>query len=190
MGLDMYLYATRFLSGYQHTRESKLPERVREVTTFDAMCAMLGVKASDNAPAIDVSVCVGYWQKANAIHKWFVDNAQDGKDDCDEYEVSREDLAKLRDVCALVLEKPDLTDGVVMVGKEIRDGKVSPVTEMGKVLADTTVASQVLPTRGGFFFGTTAYTDEYLQDARDTIAIIGAALAMPECWFFKYRASW
>ena len=46
----MYLYATRSLSGYQHTRESKLPERVREVTTFDAMCANARVKASDNAP--------------------------------------------------------------------------------------------------------------------------------------------
>ena len=25
---------------------------------------------------------VGYWRKANAIHKWFVDNVQDGNDDC------------------------------------------------------------------------------------------------------------
>ncbi len=25
---------------------------------------------------------VAYWRKANAIHKWFVENVQDGQDDC------------------------------------------------------------------------------------------------------------
>jgi hypothetical protein len=44
-----------------------------------------------------------YWRKANAIHKWFVDNVQGGKDECNEHFVSIEQLTKLRDVCAAVL---------------------------------------------------------------------------------------
>ena len=27
-------------------------------------------------------VCVAYWRKANAIHSWFVENCQDGVDEC------------------------------------------------------------------------------------------------------------
>lgn len=42
---------------------------------------------------------VGYWRKANQIHKWFVDNVQDGNDDCKSYYVSTEDLEKLLNIC-------------------------------------------------------------------------------------------
>lgn len=35
------------------------------------------------------------WRKANAIHKWFVDNVQNGKDDCSKWMVGMEDLKKL-----------------------------------------------------------------------------------------------
>ena len=48
----------------------------------------------------------GYWRKANAIHKWFVDNVQSGVDDCKEYYVGRTDLQKLLDTCLQVLESP------------------------------------------------------------------------------------
>ncbi len=37
-----------------------------------------------------------YWRKANAIHKWFVDNVQSGEDDCGTYDVSREQLQELQ----------------------------------------------------------------------------------------------
>ena len=40
-----------------------------------------------------------YWRKANAIHKWFVENVQEGVDDCGEYEVTVEQLTELRDLC-------------------------------------------------------------------------------------------
>lgn len=35
------------------------------------------------------------WCKANAIHKWFLDNVQNGVDDCEEYQVSVEQLSAL-----------------------------------------------------------------------------------------------
>lgn len=41
---------------------------------------------------------IAYWRKANQIHKWFVDNVQNGVDDCGKYEVSTEQLQKLYDV--------------------------------------------------------------------------------------------
>jgi hypothetical protein len=35
------------------------------------------------------------WRKANAIHQWFVDNVQDGEDDCQPYLVSYTKLEEL-----------------------------------------------------------------------------------------------
>jgi hypothetical protein len=46
------------------------------------------------------------WRKANQIHKWFVDNIQDGFDECKESHVPVEKLYKLRDLCAEVVADP------------------------------------------------------------------------------------
>ena len=37
----------------------------------------------------------GYWRKANAIHQWFVHNAQNDNDDCKKYPVKRKKLESL-----------------------------------------------------------------------------------------------
>jgi len=47
---------------------------------------------------------VGYWRKANAIHKWFVDNIQDGNDDCNEYSIDEEKLKELLELVNKVLK--------------------------------------------------------------------------------------
>ena len=44
---------------------------------------------------VHVSVNAAYWRKVNAVHKWFVDNVQNGEDDCDEYYVSHDQLKEL-----------------------------------------------------------------------------------------------
>ena len=45
-----------------------------------------------------------YWRKANHIHKWFVDNCQNGQDDCKDYPISIEQLKILRDLSQSVLD--------------------------------------------------------------------------------------
>lgn len=40
-----------------------------------------------------------YWRKENAIHNWFVQNVQEGVDDCHYYEVS---ISKLQELVNLV----------------------------------------------------------------------------------------
>jgi hypothetical protein len=40
---------------------------------------------------------VAYWRKANHIHKWFVNNVQNGVDDCGTYPVTKEKLKALYD---------------------------------------------------------------------------------------------
>jgi len=51
---------------------------------------------------------VGYWRKANSIHKWFVENVQNGVDDCEYYEVTRQHLGKLNSLVQQVLDDRNL----------------------------------------------------------------------------------
>ena len=107
-----------------------------------------------------VSVRVGYWRKANAIHGWFVRNVQGGKDECQDSSVSRESLKELRNLCQKMLDEQ-------LVG-----------------------AADCLPTKPGFFFGTYEYDDHYRSDLEDMIKIVNLALAMPDEWDFEYHFSW
>lgn len=56
---------------------------------------------------------IGYWRKANQIHKWFVDNVQDGVDDCGEYKVTKEQLIELRNRCEAVLNNNVLSEDLL-----------------------------------------------------------------------------
>lgn len=84
------------------------------------------------------------WRKANHIHKWFVDNVQDGVDECGVFEVTKEQLEALLHFCNAII-----------------DSSVN-----GKVNED--VARALLPTQSGFFFGSTAYDECYLEDVKYT----------------------
>lgn len=60
----------------------------------------------------EISVPAAYWRKANQIHAWFVDNVQEGEDQCREHEVSRDQLRELIEICKTVTaghkKAPDL----------------------------------------------------------------------------------
>ena len=92
MGLDMYLTAKRYVSDYNDSDKVLSTELMRHFPEL-----------TESQTIQEVSVRVGYWRKANAIHKWFVNNVQDGRDDCGNYLVPRERLQELRDTCERVL---------------------------------------------------------------------------------------
>jgi len=51
-----------------------------------------------------------YWRKANAIHHWFVENVQDGKDECQRSYVSVEQLQELLELVEEVLTDHSLAE--------------------------------------------------------------------------------
>ena len=154
MGLDMYLSATRYISNWEIS-----PASEREM--YDKILNAVGAVPCMESPSLTVSVKVVYWRKANAVHQWFVDNVQDGEDDCKEYYVSREQLEKLKLLCESVLVDP---------------------TEKGP---------ELLPTQDGFFFGGTDYGDGYIQDLKDTVRMITEVLEKYDVsWEFNYQSSW
>lgn len=58
---------------------------------------------------------VAYWRKANQIHNWFVENVQEGDDNCGEYYVSGEDVAKLLKQVNMALEFKPMAHKVLPV---------------------------------------------------------------------------
>jgi hypothetical protein len=57
----------------------------------------------------------GIGRKANQIHNWFVQNVQGGEDNCQEYEVSYEQLDKLLQDCKAVLKNPKKAEKILPV---------------------------------------------------------------------------
>ena len=186
MGLDMYLWAKKYVGGWDYSSES-------EKSRYEALIKASGLTPTKDSPSFRVCATVGYWRKANAVHRWFVDNVQDGRDECQESPVSREQLLALRDACAKVLDTAEMVDGMVESGRTWHpDGRVEVHTKPGKVIAQPDIAAATMPTQGGFFFGSTDYDEYYLSDLRGTVEIIDRVLAdkaLEDCEFF-YRASW
>ena len=82
MGLDMYLYGVK-----------------QEFHKHDY-----------NIGGYKESTEIGYWRKANQIHKWFVDNVQDGVDNCATYYVDVEQLKELKSICEAILNDHSLAE--------------------------------------------------------------------------------
>ena len=98
MGLDMYLSAKRYLSEYNPSDA----DLRAGVMALDFGMGDMEVK--------EVSFEAMYWRKANAIHRWFVQNVQDGVDDCRTSYVGREHLESLLRTCQEVKAKPKKAD--------------------------------------------------------------------------------
>lgn len=58
------------------------------------------------------------------------------------------------------------------------------------VLADPTLAKELLPSQEGFFFGGTDYDEDYFDDIKHTIKVCNKALEAPDYISYSYRSSW
>lgn len=190
MGLDMYLSASKYVGGWRHQAETE--DGKAEMAAFDAIVKATGMTPCEQSPSFQIEATVGYWRKANAIHQWFVEQCQDGKDDCGRYSVTQEQLVELRDKCKAVLAL-EVVPGQVHDGTTyLPGGKVQKDFSPGIVLKEPDKAAEILPTRSGFFFGGTDYDEGYLDDLRNTIEIIDKVLSDPvlkDCDFY-YHSSW
>jgi hypothetical protein len=134
------------------------------------------------------------WRKANAIHQWFVNNVQNGIDDCGYHrEVTESDLEELLNVCKTVLKSCILVEGKIKNGYTFDENgnKVYQYTG-GKYVTDPSVAEELLPTQSGFFFGGTDYDEWYIEDIKHTIKMIEKILKETDfdIYAIYYVSSW
>jgi len=136
---------------------------------------------------------VGYWRKCNQIHNWFVENIQDGEDDCSYHkEVTKEDLESLLDICKTIKKIAVLESAQIVNGYEYKNGKESPLYEDGALIVNAEEIAELLPSQSGFFFGSTDYDSYYMDAIEHTIDIITKVLETTD---FKkemlyYVSSW
>lgn len=178
MGLDMFLYQK------QHAYPSDTG-----VLTIKREGGDITIPISRSTSFVEE---IGYWRKANQIHKWFVDHVQRGEDDCREYNVSRDQLRELQHTITKVLASTKLVPGEITTGFRYEQNKEVPITQAGKVVEDATVAKKLLPTQEGFFFGGYDYDEFYVADLENTRYILAEALRAPDdgSVTFSYQSSW
>ena len=95
MGLDMYL---------EKRTDVRLWNFQKEEEQFEVIVKKGGVTYPKINPKNVTTIVeeVGYWRKANQIHRWFVENVQDNVDNCGEYFVPKVRLEELLELCQKV----------------------------------------------------------------------------------------
>jgi chaperonin cofactor prefoldin len=98
MGLDMYLTKRHYVKNWNFMGD----EEKHQVTVKKNNKAR---KDIDSSKITGIIEDVMYWRKANEIHSWFVNNVQDGNDNCQESYVSQEQLRELlKDINDVLLD--------------------------------------------------------------------------------------
>lgn len=111
---------------------------------------------------------VAYWRKANAIHNWFVQNVQNGVDECQKSYVSEDKLKELYKLVQNVLKIKGNKDEKAMV-------------------------EELLPPTSGFFFGSTEIDEYFWEDLESTIEQLKPEIEDIENGIsnnYYYRSSW
>ena len=149
MGLDMYLTAKR----YMWYNETELKEQIGAPLDLPE-----GIEIEQ------INVRAAYWRKANHIHAWFVQNVQDGVDDCKPYYVTTDQLRALIVLCKNILAEPELAPTLLPT----KNGCFFGSTEYDDYYMDD-LRSTVLQ----------------LERALQLKGDVG-----PRMWDFEYTASW
>jgi len=91
MGLDMYLTREIYIGNSPGEDENIFGLKIDIEVALNKEKIPLGAIKY-------VTDEVMYWRKANAIHRWFVENVQEGKDDCQRYEIETKKLVEFFDL--------------------------------------------------------------------------------------------
>lgn len=159
MGLDMYLTGDLYLWASKD-EDKEIAKQVDRLLGTDLSFDSGSYRASR---VKSIGLDIFYWRKANAIHQWFVENCQEGDDDCKRYFVENEQIQELIDLC----------------NEEL---KAKGTDEAGSFLTPT----------DGFFFGGTDLDDYYYEELQRTIDGLSKYLASEtskRCDLY-YQSSW
>jgi len=180
----MYLHKVTYVRNWQHDKEN----------SFEVTVTKDGNKVDHiNSGKINtVKEEAIYWRKANAIHNWFVNNVQDGIDDCGTHEVPFDDLKELLNICEHVLVLLENKETKVIQewagykngGKFYRDLKV---------YEDCDVINELLPPTAGFFFGSDEideYYKEYVENTVNELKQLISNRPEEDVVWYEYSSSW
>ena len=194
MGLDMYAYKRTYV-GNKYANEDQMVKLVLPKETGSSLRG--GIELIEDKKISEITEMIAYWRKANAIHAWFVNNIQDGVDDCRDARFTVDDMQTLVDLCKLVLATAKTKQGKVVNGQILKDGKWENQYEDGLEVANPEEVAELLPPTEGFFFGSTDVDGYFLEDVQLTIDQLEPYLAknddgeyIHKYSDFYYSSSW
>lgn len=156
MGLDMYLYQDVDIFGMYDF----------EQVEGEINITKKGVKLDIDLKEVEyIRLQKAYWRKANQIHNYIVQHFADGVDECQEINISGDDIIELRGLCERILN----------------------LKNNGQERKALNLAKKELPTTSGFFFGSVDYDEWYFEDLESTVEQLKDI--DPDKWYI-YRASW
>ena len=173
MGLDMYLTANEYVTRTKRDESGLRIDTPQQNELFVSLAERRkGWVDGAGYAGISIAYPIAYWRKANAIHNWFVENVQDGRDECQKSYVSAQDLRDLREACEAVLATKN--NSLVSVSEVAEEWCLAP--------------------KAGFFFGSTEYDGFYFQDLEYTVKMIDRLESngvFDNAWTdIEYQASW
>ena len=159
MGLDMFLTKETYIgANYEH---NNITGTVKLYKKGKSLRIRLNRISS-------ITEEVAYWRKAWVIHKWFVDNVQDGVDNGGTYLVKYEQLVTLVNICKRILN----------------DWKTTKSTKLAEELLPVNIENEM----------GVIYDKWYFDMLKQTVKMIDPVLARvpPKAWdiTFKYHSSW
>lgn len=179
MGLDQYLTARVYVGAKYRAVKQNYIEMQDDYGNDKDFVDFKECKVYPTSNISEIIYDIGYWRKANWIHKWFVDNVQEGTDDCKSYMVSEELLDELYSICETILNK-----FCTVENDKDRDELINYINDK-------------LPLQSGFFFGSTDLKDKdeldyYRESLYDTMSFIRRAKKYIEKFGadIYYQASW
>lgn len=121
MGLDMYLRKNVTVRRWKCGKSGMIDAQSADVTVRmvypDGSVDTTDFGIMNPELDIQISLPVAYWRKANAIHRWFVEQAGDGEDNCEPICVLGKKLIELRDLCQEVLDDHDKAEELLPTQK-------------------------------------------------------------------------
>ena len=116
MGLDMYLNVRKYIRQIDFEKGYDQEDGYSQTEDFQKLIEVTGLEKlieKGSGTGANVDVPVAQWRKANAIHKWFVDNRGDGEDNCQEIPCHLDHLEALVADCKKVIDNNDLAQEVL-----------------------------------------------------------------------------
>jgi hypothetical protein len=182
MGLDMYLSKKTYVKQWSHIE----PEKQFQVEVKRGGEPVTSIKPDRVSY---VTEQVAYWRKFNALHNWFVQNCQNGRDECQESYVDRE---KLEELIVTLHEVKNILETSPKKKVQVKNGWSNGEDTFVEieVVEDSEKLDDLFPTSSGFFFGGTEYDEYYEQEVNQTIETITELLKDEDSGEFYYQSSW
>ena len=177
MGLDQYITIRHKSTNNSYKRWNDYWKMSREERE--------GVR-EPNEPSKDL--ILGYFRKHNNIHKWFVNNIQNGVDDCGRYEVSLSKIKELKELCEKIMSfvtketpAPKFIEDLNGIKHEVWQVDNYTITEEGLEFV-----KENLPSQSGCFFGSTEYDNDYFWTVENAINVLTQVIMICELNYFRF----